>query len=54
MEIQETFHDPDIYRRPFTVQVKATLVPDTDLLEYVCAENEKDRMRSTKPTCVSE
>jgi hypothetical protein len=27
------------------VQVKATLVPDTDLLEYVCAENEKDRSR---------
>jgi hypothetical protein len=45
MEIQETFQDADIYSRPLTVQVKATLVPDTDLLEYVCAENEKDRPR---------
>jgi hypothetical protein len=42
MEIQETFSDPAVYSRPFTVTVKATLVPDTDLLEYVC-ENEKDR-----------
>jgi hypothetical protein len=45
MEIQETFSDPEIYSRPMTVQVTATLVPDTDLLEYVCSENEKDRPR---------
>jgi hypothetical protein len=45
MEIQETFEDRAIYSRPMTVTVKATLVPDTDLLEYVCAENEKDRGR---------
>jgi hypothetical protein len=25
------------------VKVTGTLVPDTDLLEYVCAENERDR-----------
>jgi hypothetical protein len=43
MEIQETLEDPEIYKRPITVPVRATLVPDTDLLEYVCAENEKDR-----------
>jgi hypothetical protein len=45
IEIRETFHDPDIYSRPMTVQVKATLIPDTDLLESVCAENERDRQR---------
>jgi hypothetical protein len=45
IEIQETFHDPAIYSRPLTVKVQATLVPDTDLLEYVCAENELDRSR---------
>jgi len=43
MEIQETFSDPAVYSRPLTVTVKATLVPDTELLEYVCAQNEKDR-----------
>jgi hypothetical protein len=26
-----------------TAKVTGTLVPDTDLLEYVCAENERDR-----------
>ena len=45
IEIEETFEDPLIYSRPLKVQVKARLVPDTDLLEYVCAENEKDRGR---------
>jgi hypothetical protein len=43
MEIQETFTDPDVYSQPFNVKVTGTLVPDTDLLEYVCAENERDR-----------
>jgi hypothetical protein len=45
MEIQETFEDPDVFGQPLKVTVKATLVPDTDLLEYVCAENERDRHR---------
>src|SRR5262245_27711229 len=43
LEIQETFLDPTVYSRPFTVNVKGTLVPDTELLEYVCSENERDR-----------
>jgi hypothetical protein len=37
------FSDPSIYSRPFTVAVAGTYSADTDLLEYVCAENEKDR-----------
>jgi hypothetical protein len=43
LEIEETFEDREIYSRPWKVRVKATLVPDTDLLEFVCSENEKDR-----------
>src|SRR5262247_452023 len=43
MEIQETFSDPTVYSRPLTLTVKALLIPDTELLEYVCVENEKDR-----------
>lgn len=42
MVIEETFADPGAYSRPLTVKVTATLVPDTELLEYVCVENEKD------------
>ena len=45
IEIQETFEDPEVFGQPLKVTVKATLVPDTDLLEYVCAENERDRHR---------
>jgi hypothetical protein len=63
IEIEETFHDPEFYDRPLSVKVKATLVPDTDLLEYVCNENEIDRpklvgttaeeMKAVKPVKVA-
>ena len=42
MEVQLTIDDPRTYTRPFTVKVKQRLLPDTDLLESYCAENEKD------------
>ena len=43
IEIDETLTDPEIYSKPMNVKVTGTLVADTDLLEYVCAENERDR-----------
>ena len=42
LEIQTTIDDPGAYTQPFTYTVKATLVPEDDLLEYFCTENEKD------------
>lgn len=42
MDLKLTFSDPKIYSRPFSVDVELELVPDTELLEYVCNENEKD------------
>jgi hypothetical protein len=42
LEIVMTIDDPGAYTRPITYTVKATLVPDDDLLEYFCTENEKD------------
>ena len=42
LELSETFDDPKAYARPWTVKVTGELTPDTDLLEYVCKENEKD------------
>src|SRR6185503_10849780 len=44
MLIEYTLSDPAIYARPLTFPVKATFLPDTELIEYVCAENEKDRV----------
>ena len=42
MEVQLTIDDPETYTRPFTIKLKQRLLPDTDLLESFCAENEKD------------
>jgi hypothetical protein len=42
MEVGLTIDDPQTYTRPFTIKVKQSLLPDTDLLESYCAENEKD------------
>ena len=44
MEIAETIDDPKAFAKPFTINIKAELVPDTELLEYVCAENERDHI----------
>jgi hypothetical protein len=42
MDVQMTFDDPKIYTKPFTILVKYRLLPDTELLESFCNENEKD------------
>jgi hypothetical protein len=42
LDIEVTIEDPKMYRRPFTIRPAARLLPDTDILEAVCAENEKD------------
>jgi hypothetical protein len=42
LDVQVTYSDPTIYSRPWTVPVKVDLVVDTEMLEYVCNENEKD------------
>jgi hypothetical protein len=45
MDIEMTIDDPTWYTKPFTVKVTHLLQPDTDILEYFCSENEKDRPR---------
>lgn len=42
LEVRLTVDDPKTYTRPFTVTLKQHLLPDSDLLESYCAENEKD------------
>jgi hypothetical protein len=42
LDIELTIDDPKAYTRPWTVTVGATLLPDADLIEFVCNENEKD------------
>jgi hypothetical protein len=42
MDVEVTIDDPKMYTRPFTIKYTELLQPDTDILEYVCEENEKD------------
>jgi len=42
LEIEYTVVDPRIYAKPFTIRQRQHLTPDTELLEYICNENEKD------------
>ena len=48
MDLEITFNDPQYYTRPFTLKLGFVLIPDSDLLEYVCVENEKDHARLGK------
>ena len=42
LEIEVTIDDPKAYTRPWTVTVYQRLMPDTELIEFVCQENDKD------------
>lgn len=41
MEIDVTIDDPTAYTRPFTVRVEHRVMVDTNLIEFVCIENEQ-------------
>lgn len=41
LDVQITFDDPKAYTRPWTLPMEFDLVPDQELMEYVC-ENERD------------
>jgi len=42
LDVEVTIDDPKAYTKPITYTQKATILPDEDLLEYFCTENEKD------------
>ncbi len=42
MDVRITVDDPKLYTKPFTVKVTEVLLPDSDVLETICSENEKD------------
>jgi len=45
IELKQTFEDPKVFNKPASFDVKVEFVADTDMLEYVCNENEKDHAR---------
>ncbi len=42
LEIEVTIDDPKAYTKPWTVTVHQRIMLDTDLIEFVCQENERD------------
>lgn len=43
MDLEVSMDDPAYYTRPFGFKTELTLVPDSDVLENVCTENEKSQ-----------
>jgi hypothetical protein len=41
LEMEITIEDPKAYTKPWTVKMKQRLLLDTDLIEFICNENEK-------------
>jgi hypothetical protein len=45
MDIQITIDDAKAYTKPWNVAVEVQLMVNTDLMEFICLENEKDTRR---------
>src|SRR5579863_2424041 len=43
LDVEMTFDDPQLYTKNFTVRISHELVPDNDIFEMFCQQNEKDR-----------
>ena len=41
LEIDVTIDDPKAYTKPWTVRVNQRLLVDTELIEFVCNENQQ-------------
>jgi hypothetical protein len=41
MEVDVTIDDPKVYTKPFTVRMNYRIMPDTDLIEFICNENDR-------------
>ena len=47
LEIAQTIDDPGVFKAPFTMTLGAQYIADTELLEFVCSENERSRRHFT-------
>ena len=45
LEIDLTLDDPKAYTKPFTVRINQRVMPDEELIEFVCNENQQFRRR---------
>jgi len=49
IDVQMTVDDPKAFSRPWRIDAELEFTPDTEMLEYVCTENEQDRRRFVLP-----
>ena len=51
LEVEVTVDDPKVYTRPWTVSMNQRIQLDTELIDEICLENEKDwrRMQTVRP-----
>jgi hypothetical protein len=49
MDVQVTFDDPKTFARPWTATTELLFDADTELLEFVCSENEKSVLHFVQP-----
>ena len=45
LEIDVTLEDPKAYTKPFTVRINQRAMPDEELIEFICNENQQFRRR---------
>jgi hypothetical protein len=50
LEIEVTVDDPKAYTKPWTVTLRQQFAADAELVDEICAENEKDSQRLNKRT----
>jgi len=48
LEIDVTVDDPKAYTKPWSVTVKQRLMPDNELMEFICNENERSSSHFVK------
>jgi hypothetical protein len=48
LDVEMTFDDPQMYTKPFGITFTEELWADSDVFEYFCNENEKDRVHAVK------
>jgi hypothetical protein len=54
IDFELTVDDPKTFTRPWTMHAELLFDADTDLLEFVCNENEKSRQHFVRPQNTSE
>jgi hypothetical protein len=48
LDVAVTIEDPKVFTMPFTIHFTEQLLPDTDVFEHICAEDEKDAAHTAK------